>query len=872
MNKPSIKSFILESMLISEISSDWKNDFLIGSKGMPKTTEDVLNYIENIYFTAFGGENNIRAINKKMVKWLVEQINLFGGVANVGTSDREKLITVMAWFRVAGSEGNLPKMNLNAAFELSKNKLEEKNKKEFNQKNTNEFPEPPVLKIEEEGLAERVFVIPDGSGRVWVKVNQSRAGEFFDKLCDANKAYGVGCQSNKAGYSAQPEHRGGNRITYTLLGPEKGKKLPILTLLSLSVVKGNGDMREGKQVGNQPIGTSLYGWDDLFEKYVEFLGTPIARNTITQSTDSYTFSNAFNNKKFDSLNRLDSLRPDFIENSKNTILGLRSKEAIEWFENRNLDALEALKKIGPKKFIENLDRYAKSATFKEALQQLVPFLPKISKENPDLIISRINYLLDFLPIENFNDIISNVNLENYIITNKQGFENLLKKLTNVNSKDSKSYKETFKNILDNYFEIISRSFGKGNSGVDKFMSFLEMPKSDKHQFVRKNENDNIIALKKVVTVNPNGERTEKEEEFELPEQLAITTQKERRDLLKKNEDFIKSNIEGDSERKDINFSRMLFRESNPQEIQRTLKTEKDNFIKYYDNPAHITQHNTIRGVQLPGIFEFYRIFNKGKLVNTSSSENEKEKPYYKFDLEDLRNPDIAKIIINFFAKLYKVDNNASTIDASGQYEILDDYLHMLEISGESKEKILEIISKYKPSELPYYKDKNVIIPRVIYEKYYSIISNYSSSQKALEDIKTNSEFLIEKMTRAEYEKLLNGFSTPSFDVELGEMVEFRGAEKEDAYDEYDRRTTKRISLANLDVGKKYEVTRIVYPEESGKILNSKIRVLDNNKKETEWMNTSDFKVGIKYLNESNEVSTYIKKKLIEFYLKNKKNE
>lgn len=69
-----------------------------------------------------------------MAKWLVEQIINLGGANNITTSDREKLITVMSWFRVAGSEGNLPKMDLNSASEFSKNKLEEKNRKENLQK------------------------------------------------------------------------------------------------------------------------------------------------------------------------------------------------------------------------------------------------------------------------------------------------------------------------------------------------------------------------------------------------------------------------------------------------------------------------------------------------------------------------------------------------------------------------------------------------------------------------------------------------------------------------------------------------------------------------------------------------------------------
>ena len=167
MSRSSLKSFLIETGILSEVSPDWKKDFLMGSKGMPRTTEDVLNYVQDIYFTAFEGEQNIKVINKKMTKWLVEQIMTLGGPNNVGTKEREKLLTVMTWFRIAGSEGNSPKMDLTTAYDFSKNKLEEKQKKD-NLDNT-KHPEPPITKVEEEGLVERVYVIPDGSGRVWVK-------------------------------------------------------------------------------------------------------------------------------------------------------------------------------------------------------------------------------------------------------------------------------------------------------------------------------------------------------------------------------------------------------------------------------------------------------------------------------------------------------------------------------------------------------------------------------------------------------------------------------------------------------------------------------------------------------------------------------
>jgi len=875
MNKISIKSFLFENGLISEVSADWKKDFLLGSKGMTKASEDTINYAENIYFTGFGGEENVRAINKTMANWLVKQIIALGGPVNVGTTDRDKMITVFSWLKIAGSEGKMPTMDLNAAFEFANKKLEEKQKKETTQKTADELPEPPITKVEQEGLVERVYTIPDGSGRVWVKVNPKRAGEFFDKLCDANKAYGVGCQSNNAGYGAQPEHRGADRVTFTLLGPEKGKKLPISTLLSLSTVESTGDMREGKQFGNQAIGTSLYGWDDLLEKYVEFLGTKAAKDKILKSNDTLTWGEFFNKKKFELLNKLDLIRPDFVENSKSTILRL-GKEAKEWIENRNLDAVEALKKFGPKKFIENIDGYTKSATFKEALEQLKDFLPELTKTDSSLILSKIDFLLDLLPADDFKKIIATVGLKDYIKNNISGFEKILKKLTNVSSKDSKTYKEIFNSIIDNYFQTIIESYKlKGPAGVDKFMDFLEMPKSDKHKFLKRDYEGNPIGLKKVVTVNPeNQERTETESEFKLTDSHTIASKKERRDLLKKNESFIKSLIEGSDEKKDIDFLKIYFLETSAQEREKELKSEKERLVNYYNNPENQSKTDFINGIPMPGIFKFYQMINRGVGSGSGTEEaagvNPKNIPTYKFDLEDLRNEQIINEIGSYFRALI-TGNPKGKLTNEVRYEILHYFLVMLKMSGESKERIIDTIKQYDPANLPAYKNTSIPISFVVYRDYYKLfnIAGFEDSE-VLKFIKDNSEELTKKMSYGDYEELVKSFSTPHYDVRAGDMVEFLG-EDTTGYDDRDRMVNKKMSLAYLFMGRRYKISAVDenVKDNTGR-KSAKIKVIDNKGKETDWMKTSDFAVKTKFLGESDNVRKYINKKLFESYKKIKK--
>ena len=294
MNKISIKSFLLENGLISEVSADWKNNFLKGSKGMTKTTEDVINYAENIYFTGFGGEENVRAVNNVMANWLIKQIIALGGPANVGTIDRDKMITIFSWLRISGGPANMPTMDLNAAFEYASGKIEDKKNKENADKGQEEDKtnEPPLGPAEEKGLVKRVKTLPDG--RYWVKIDQSKAGEFFDMQCQKQKYYGVGCQSFQGGHGhAGASHRGPDRTSYTLLGPLKGEKNLVSSLLAISVSTSNGDIYETRQAENKSIGSeSFYGWDDLDNAFVEFLETPEARKNI-KSINNYGAQNFY---------------------------------------------------------------------------------------------------------------------------------------------------------------------------------------------------------------------------------------------------------------------------------------------------------------------------------------------------------------------------------------------------------------------------------------------------------------------------------------------------------------------------------------------------------------------------------------------------
>lgn len=900
MNKSSIKPFLIECGIISESSIKWTNKVQ-----SPNVSSEISDYAADIYFKGFDGESNVKEVNLIVATWLIAQVNKLGGPENIGTKDREKLITIIAYYKLledkddSGATGFL-KNDLNETFEFAKERLEEEKEK---QERGSDIEEAPITKAEETGLVTRVYSIPDGSGRVWVRVNQEVASKFFDTKCDLGRPLGVGCQSKLHSMTVD-FYRSSQALNYSLLGPLKGTKTPVSTLLAMAINKSDGNMQEARQAENKVIGSeSFYGWNDYAEQFVIFLGTSEAKNRIHKISGSAAsfFNWIFNNKKFDILNRLDIARPDLIENSEEQIKSSGGAVAKEWFETRKLDAVEALKKFGPEEFINRIDGYSKSATFKEALMQLAPSLSEVAKKNPMLILSKVNYLLEFLPVDDFKKIISNINLEDYIKMHKTEFKDILKKLTNVN-KDAKAYKDIFKGIVENYFPAMAESFGVGLSGVARLLDFLEMPKSDKHRFIKRTSDGKIIALKKDIQVNPEThERIETDVEFELGDQLSILPQKERRELLKKNENFIKTLIEGDDEKKEINFLKILFGATNSQDVQRTLVKDKEKFINYYDkfnknetakiinkikelkdnNPdfekntnlraqakkmVDIAKSLTINGIPKPGIMSYYSIFNKGQNPSTA---------FYKFNLEDLRDPKTFKELKEFYEKVEtkkgkKTNENIATI----KLNVADDILHLFKLAGASNEEIYQILEDNFNLTSIY---GNGPIPPTAYSIFFNILSIYTTKKFAKDQIEKNKEKIISKSSGADYNIVLSKFSMFQYDVKVGEMVEFIGKERADIekterYVNYPEQFNNVLGkYFYLDTGRKYKISQVDNSEKvenNDDVMNTKIKVIDNTGKETEWLKTKEFKVSKSLVNES--IRRTIRKKLLETYFKNKK--
>ena len=125
MNKSSIKPFLIECGIISESSIKWTNKVQ-----SPNVSSEISDYAADIYFKGFDGESNVKEVNLIVATWLIAQVNKLGGPENIGTKDREKLITIIAYYKLledkddSGATGFL-KNDLNETFEFAKERLEE---------------------------------------------------------------------------------------------------------------------------------------------------------------------------------------------------------------------------------------------------------------------------------------------------------------------------------------------------------------------------------------------------------------------------------------------------------------------------------------------------------------------------------------------------------------------------------------------------------------------------------------------------------------------------------------------------------------------------------------------------------------------------
>ncbi len=133
----SILHKLIDFGLIYEMK-DWKQHFIQGTKGMPKTEEPILKYVENILKKSFDGAEE-RVFNNPLAPWLVLCIKEIGP-QNINTAKMTQIKTVIDYFKTSGNaafvsakrkaDGEFEVTTLDNAAAYAQNKLDVIKKKE----------------------------------------------------------------------------------------------------------------------------------------------------------------------------------------------------------------------------------------------------------------------------------------------------------------------------------------------------------------------------------------------------------------------------------------------------------------------------------------------------------------------------------------------------------------------------------------------------------------------------------------------------------------------------------------------------------------------------------------------------------------------
>jgi len=852
---------------------DWKQHFTNGTKGMPKTDPMILGYVESLLKKSFDG-NEEKVNNNPIAPWLVKIIGEIGPM-NVNTEKLNRIKSVIEYVKKTGNVANIPKMDLVQGSDFAKEKLDKMAEKEKQQPDNNPAKTPddqdstkkkkltpqekailyqekskelfPELKDESDGNIERVWTCTDGSGRMWVKVLNN---SWLSRSCSDGSSWGIVCQGGSFGNSKY--------VNYQLIGPPKGKASPIYTIVGMGVLKSKSSIAEVKQEGNvQPGSQITRGWSDADEMLIEFLSFAPEAKWIQYFGD-YSGNIILNPSQslygggIGFLYHLAQQRPELFKvlaNNRPDMIAQNQEIIDKLFPNAeellNFNIAEFAKE-NPEQFLIRLSKYIERYG-KEAIDELNKIdLNFYTKTKPVLIESILSDLVEVLDNSKVEPIIKELDLSNFIWNNKLKFYKL------INSLSIKNNKNTITFLLTKYIKFIVGDSKEAIKGTISFLREMEKPKLEVHaNAVKDPEDGKYYGIREEYVkdengndeIDQNGNKIKKQIRFEIPDNLLILSQKERRDFIKKNEEYLKQSINSDEKGKEITFLRLLFSQSNSQEVEKTMTKEKEEFVSYYDNKFKAgekkkaqTPTGIVESPYMPGEFELFSILNpKGAITN-------KNKIYYPIGIENARKS--ASNIIKYYydsdltsekEKIKKIYGNKLTPEIGKQelaartpklkYEAIKDYVLTLIYSGEKEEDALSFFLNNFPPEKIGFVNK--------LDGYNIMLSNVNSMVSEDLFLSTLQKFkptLFEFGEKGKliYEKYLKDISRQEFIVKSGTFVRFKGSNQD--LDYYERNWN-----LNLDKPVIYNGPIFLVPNKEYKVLkvgdfagskNGKILVLD----------------------------------------------
>lgn len=841
--------------------NDWKKHYSEGNDEIPKVEQEILDTVEDLIKEVIPLDSN-KVKNFELAPWIIKFF-IEKKSTKITDEEKDKLLTVIGWFKDLKNDSEVKNLNLDQVFELAKKNLETKKSNLSNTK----F----VLPAENEGKIRRVYEVNDGSGRIWVEVLN---GDWLTESQDLNpnRKWAVMCQVGS-------DFTNSSNQNIQLIGPPKENiNGPWSTQIGMSGVKAKKNLREIKQEGNAQPGTqsTAAGYSDGDERIVDFLcNSDFAKNNILELSD---YGNQLPNrnaggagrfliqiieKKPELFNKLADHRDDLIEKHKDLILELKGEE---WFLERQID-INTLAETDPIKFLDKfeklINRFGNVAV--EQLQKIN--ILDIYKKEPDLILKNIHIFIGRIPSQEFANIFKSIDINKFARNYTESFKNVIKFISN--HKNDKIYKEIFEFLLDKNLELTLDTFGvdlKFYSKIFNLMKFLETPRMREHQNAVFDAKKNIyIGERKKALVDANGEPIRDaqnrvvygKENFTIPDDKKILDIKERKKFLLKNKEYIKSKLIGGEEDKEIQFLRLLTPQLSEQEAKSFLISTTDgasmrdkiinNINKKYDefiqdkNTLTSSEFNKKYGLGIdpvtqqmrykynqPGILQFYKTFKFAK-------KNDNMIP-----LADLL-ANKVKLVYYYYLNS-KLTKNNQIVDA------LYKYLQLMQENNVAQEEMIKILRKDVESVLA---KKNYNLASSMLNKCLNLVNRKIAINelKYFKD-KFPSEYDKDYTLRHIYKELYNEFAIKKFLVNPGERIEYKDYESRNSNVKYNLLSGKRYLV--IDVKNIYNTllkddnNEVIDTIDNVEVINGEVLVTEESEIENGglniWVPTSLFKV------------------------------
>ncbi len=544
------------------------------------------------------------------------------------------------------------------------------------------------------------------SNLIWVRVvNNSFFGE---KECDGQR-YAIGCQ--EPGNIANTYYGGRNGMeTYQLLLKYKsGDKTCFKTMAGITINESKKFVVEMRQRDNQPPGSNSidsFSKEKMLENFLNFLtknfpdinkfstgptlsiptgsqlgsdGVPVSGHGWAAKSLWYIMKN-FPSKFLEYIKRV----PEVLETHREMI----EKALGEDFLYLDINLEEEFKE-NPESFFSKINLYYKLK--KDELENLfkkIDFKELFKNKN---ILRNIEenliFFIDFLKPEDVLFLIKKINIEQLALEN-QG-ENLTKLFKKLSEKGG-NYKKILLEVIDSNFKEIINGLGGKGVGLGRLMKILNSTKFKKHENAKFNVDTGDYEY---FFIDRDGGRIKKI----ISDDNLVLNNKERKNLLEKNKEYIKSFYDKEGMNKEIEYLRFLIPNLPENSSKFELEKSKEDFISYYNDK--FLQDKS----KFPGDLLYSELYNqlKSRLgekqrknsfdFSTVWEQNLLEYPFkdnitiFDMTVQDRNNARFLKSLIHYFYKKLKNDY--------GKLEMLDGKIKLIPYEGK-KDKIMQAMSDY----------------------------------------------------------------------------------------------------------------------------------------------------------------------------------